>query len=127
MKIVDSNIKKDSSKIPIRLDSPPKRIETLEEQQVISIARVKTSPTKRSRKHTVNKAYISTTSHDVPEESNDSKIKRKNSPLCMVWNAMWLKQPQANETSGLVARTDQWLSLLGKECHDIFTFHLCEA
>ena len=79
--IVDSNIKKDSSKIPIRLDSPPKRIETLEEQQVISIARVKTSPTKRSRKHTVNKAYISTNSHDVPEESNDSKTKGETNIL----------------------------------------------
>ena len=74
--IVDTTVKKEVSKIPIRLDSPPKRIETLEEQQVISIARVKTSPTKRSRKYSaVNKAYLSSNTHVVEEEPRLSKSK----------------------------------------------------
>ena len=53
---VESNVKKEGSKIPIRLDSPPKRMESLAEQQVISISRVKTSPSKRSKKHDLTKS-----------------------------------------------------------------------
>ena len=80
--IVDSSVKKEVSKIPIRLDSPPKRIETLEEQQVISIARVKTSPSKRSRKYSaVNKAYLSSNTHTVAEEPRDSKAKGETNIL----------------------------------------------
>ena len=64
------------------MDSPPKKIETLEDQQVITIARVKTSPTKRSKKYNaVNKAYLSSNTHASTEDSNDAKAKGETNIL----------------------------------------------
>ena len=71
---IESSTKKEVSKIPIRLDSPPKRIESLAEQQVISITRVKTSPTKRSRKQSLVKAYPATQDSNI-EDSSGTKNK----------------------------------------------------
>ena len=75
--LVESKVKKESSKIPIRLDSPPKRMETLAEQQVISISRVKTSPSKRSKKHDLSKS--SNVYHNDPmEDAEYSKSTGEN-------------------------------------------------
>ena len=81
---VESTVKKESSKIPIRLDSPPKRMESLAEQQVISISRVKTSPSKRSKKPELSKS--SNISHiDATDDVHYTKSKgekARNSRNC---------------------------------------------
>ena len=92
--LVESKVKKESSKIPIRLDSPPKRMETLAEQQVISISRVKTSPSKRSKKHDLSKSsnvyhndpmedaeYSKSTGENILEKFSFSKVNPDKSNL----------------------------------------------
>ena len=74
---VESNVKKEGSKIPIRLDSPPKRMESLAEQQVISISRVKTSPSKRSKKHDLTKSSI-ISHNDATDDTDCNKSKGEN-------------------------------------------------